>query len=116
MRDDPFYRTCALAGYHGHVCEGRITWEHALYNAGKKVQKKFAIIPICARAHEVDLWQDAGTMDKALNQWVALSRATPEELRELSKAEPAERKLAYLQGIYGFWTPPQLATGSGINY
>lgn len=39
---DPEYWVCMLSGYH--TCEGRLTNEHALYKANKKVQLKFAIV------------------------------------------------------------------------
>lgn len=101
---DPFYKVCALRGrwvelsfpIEGsmeferrmtlHHCEGRITMEHTIIFAGKQVQALWAIVPICACGHEVDRWQDAGTMDKDANIWVALNRATDEELRAISKS------------------------------
>lgn len=83
MEKDPEYKSCALFGQFDHVCEGRITWEHAIIVAGKKVQKKWAIPPLCAKAHEVDQFQDAGTMVKEINEWIALSRATDADLLSL---------------------------------
>lgn len=84
---DPLYKTCALFGQEGHECGGRITFEHAIMFSGKRYQTKWAIIPLCARGHEVDQFQDAHTMNKELNIWVALNNATDEELRAISKAK-----------------------------
>lgn len=83
---DPFYKSCALYGQRDHVCEGRITREHALTYAGKSLQTLWAIIPLCAKAHDVDEFQDSHNMIKSMNVWVALNRATDEELRMYSKA------------------------------
>lgn len=101
MSQDPFYQTCALYGQHGHECGGKITWEHALKYAGKKLQEIWAIIPICEKAHAVNSFQDAGTMNKEMNVWVALNRATDEQLEAISKAESYLQKRVYLNSIYG---------------
>ncbi len=79
---DPFYSTCSLYGQHGHQCDGRITWEHAIIVAGKSYQSKWSIIPLCAAGHGVDQFQDNHEMKKELNEWVALSRARPENIYE----------------------------------
>jgi hypothetical protein len=81
---DPFYQTCALYGQHGHECGGKITWEHAIINASKSVQAKWAVVPICEKGHAVNNYQDAGTMKKELNEWVAYSRATDEDIFALT--------------------------------
>lgn len=98
---DPVYSTCMLFGQDGHVCEGSITWEHAIRYAGKSYQKKWAIVPICEKGHAVNKFQDAGTMSKEINQWVALNRATDAELREISKAENYFQTKKYLNSLYG---------------
>ncbi len=99
--DDPFYHTCAKAGVKGHECKGKITWEHALYFSGSKLQKKFAIVPLCEFGHGVNTHQDGGDMKKDLNEWIALSLATPEERFSISKAESKDQRLKYLETIYG---------------
>lgn len=107
MDKDPFYKFCALGGYHGHTCSGRITREHAIIFGAKRLNEYWAIIPICAKAHAVDAFQDAGTMNKELNRWVALNRATDEELRAISKVPPGylfERQRLNIK--YGVWKAP----------
>lgn len=102
---DSFYKSCALWGQSEHQCGGRITMEHAIEYAGKRLQKKWAIIPICAKGHEVDHFQDAGTMDKEMNRWVALNRATEFELKEISKAMDYIKERNRLNTIYGIYSP-----------
>ena len=101
---DPEYKICALKDYH--ECGGRITYEHALIVAGKQLQTRYAIVPVCARGHEVDGFQDAHTMDKDMNRWVALNRATDTELRAISRAIPYIRERARLNSIYGPYRGP----------
>lgn len=115
---DPFYRYCARRGLHGHVCGGRITREHALIFAHRQIQKKHAIVPLCAKAHAVDEYQDGGDMNKEINVWIALSRATTAELLEISKAVDYFRLLRYLNGKYGIFELSTFPPGSytGINY
>lgn len=101
--NDPFYKTCCLYGHKEHICEGRVTMEHSLIYAGKQVQEKYAIIPVCARGQEVDQFQDAHTMNKELNVWVALNRATDEELKKISKAVDYIRERDRLNAIHGLY-------------
>jgi hypothetical protein len=73
LSEDPFYQTCARKK---EECKGRITWEHALTYAGKQIQARFAIIPLCAFHHSVDEFQDGPGLNKKINVAIALSRAT----------------------------------------
>lgn len=116
MAVDPLYKICAFSTVPGHVCGGRVTWEHALTFSGRKIQIPWAIIPICARAHEVDEFQDAHTMNKEMNVWVALNRATDDELRAVSKSTDYIRERDRLNRIYGVYTPPVPAESEEINY
>ena len=68
---DPYYKFCAV---NDSRCDCRITWEHAFIYAGKQINEKWAIIPLCVYHH-----LGAG-MVKEKNQYIALKRATPEEL------------------------------------
>ena len=116
---DPQRYTCALKNFPGHVCEGRITREHATYYAGKKIQERWAIIFLCANGHGVDLHQDApGQLPKEVRQWVALNQATISELEKYDRAFPSflnQRK--YLNDVFGEYTPPALPLyPSLINY
>ena len=119
IAEDPAYRMCMLKAYPGHECGGRITIEHALLFAGRQVGFKNALIAICARGHEVDHYQDAGTMDKNMNRWVALNRMTEEEIESISKAVNWGREKERLNRIYGIYIPtiPQVNIRNlEINY
>ena len=114
MEQDPTYKVCMLFGWHGHTCEGRLTKEHAIIISSKKVQTKEAIISLCAKGHDVDQFQDSHNMVKELNEWVAYSRMTDNDLLSLcgdsvgvdpnlSKARSHFQKKKYLIAKYGVW-------------
>lgn len=112
---DPRRKFCALTGYH--ECSGRITFEHAIIYGGRQLQRAWAIVSVCAKGHEVDNWQDAHTMDKNMNIWVALNQATDAELAEVSKAVDYKRRREYLNEIYGEYRPKYSITNNSlINY
>lgn len=67
---DPYYRFCARADEN---CAGRITWEHAFEYAGRQIQERWAIIPLCWFHH-----LGAG-LNKTINRQIAVVRATPED-------------------------------------
>lgn len=84
MAADPFYKICARRCDGG--CSGRITWEHAIIYAGRQLNEKWAIIPLCEYHHSIDSYQDGGDLQKEKNVWIALNRANDDELRAVSKA------------------------------
>lgn len=75
---DPYYSMCSRAGSE---CNGRITWEHAIIYAGRQVQERWAIIPLCEFHHL------GKGLNKQINIFIALSRATPEELKKYPKED-----------------------------
>ncbi len=87
MADDPFYLCCARrAALRDHECKanpinGRlIEWEHVAIFAGRQVQTKSFIIPAC-------WWSHSGPgLVKEIHYWIALNRATDDELFGMSKA------------------------------
>jgi hypothetical protein len=102
MSEDLFYRTCCRSELlQDHICQADpmtgklIEWEHALYDRGSQLQKKFAIIPICWYAHR------GPGLDKEINVWIALNRATDEELEAISKSEDMIAKRNRLNERYG---------------
>ncbi len=102
MANDPFYRVCARKRLlNDHVCgadprTGKlIEWEHALIYAGSQVNEKWAIVPICWWAHS------GPGLIKEINVWIALNRATDEELLKYSKSTPYLRERQRLNAIYG---------------
>lgn len=111
MDRDPEYKRCALQGLLPELignCDGRVTREHALYYANKKIQEKYAVPPICAKHHGVDQYQDGGSCPKEIRVWVALNRATPEELHFISKVVNYIRERDRLNNKYGVYIAPVL--------
>lgn len=91
---DPYYRRCARSHHRG--CSGRLTMEHALRFAGRQVDEVWAIIPLCWRHHLGDL------LDKRLNELIALSRATDDDLNKYPKAKARWVQMrTHLEGVYG---------------
>ena len=77
MAADDYYKICCR---RNEDCQGRITWEHAILFKGKQLQKKWCIIPLC-------LYHHLGRgLKKEVNVWIAINRATDEELQEISGA------------------------------
>ncbi len=103
MAADPYYHSCARNGIlHDHVCRPDplrpsklIEWEHAIKFRGRELQKKWAIIPICYHVHRGD------GLNKEINVWIALNRATDEELKEISLSENMIEKRNRLNEKYG---------------
>lgn len=101
MSRDPFYLSCARKKDGG--CRGRLTWEHTLIFDSKQINEKWTIIPLCAYHHAVDMYQDAGDLVKEKNIWIALSRATDQELNRISKAIDYKRMRKQLNEKYGIY-------------
>lgn len=111
---DPEYTRCGLT--LPHTCAGRITREHAIINAGRKIQAKWAIPPLCAAAHGVDQYQDAGTeVPKDQREWMAYNRATDEELMAYTKSNYI-RERDRLNKKYGPYVPPPIPEAGAIQY
>lgn len=118
MAAEPFYKTCSRnMALQDHVC-GRdprtgklIEWEHAFIYAGKQMQKIWAIIPLCWYTHS------GPKLNKEINQWIALNRATDTELEEVSKVVDYKRLRSVLNEKYGVYSPlPPVKQPLGINY
>ncbi len=119
LESDPRRFSCAFKNFPGHTCEGRITREHAMYYAGKKIQERWAIVFICAKGHGVDQFQDTKDfIPKEARQWVALFQASDEDLDRFPRAFPSFRfQRNRLFEKYGRYTPPEVPlNASPINY
>jgi hypothetical protein len=81
---DPYYRVCARAN---EDCAGRITWEHAIMYAGKQVQERWAIIPLCYHHHLGE------GLVKSVNILLAMSRATKEDKLKYPRLKWAQTKI-----------------------
>lgn len=105
LASDRYYRRCArYEALIDHICEAdpltgkMIEWEHTMYWKGSQLQKRWCIIPICWLVHR------GGKLNKEINEWIALNRATDEELEEISKAVDYKHKREYLNKKYGNYT------------
>lgn len=105
---DPFYRKCCLE-FLGD-CDGRITIEHALIHAGRQISEMFNYVPLCEFHHAVNKYQDGGDFHKDRSVWIALNRATDQEIKSISKAVDYFRMRNYLNEKYG--KPPFMGGGS----
>lgn len=93
LAKDKYYKRCSIEDAN---CKGRITWEHAMEFRGSQVQERWAIIPLCWRHHLGDL------LNKEKNHWIALSRATEEDLDKYPRAKDRWiQELKYLNTKYG---------------
>lgn len=106
LSGDPEYKICALQQYDN--CDGYITWEHAIIYANKQLQERWAIVPLCERHHGVNTYMDAHTLDKDRNIWVALNRATVEELKAISKVIDYIRYRLVLNTRFGVYKSPYI--------
>lgn len=101
LNADPFYKVCSMRHLPGHICKGKVTWEHVVIFAGKQLQERWAIIPLCEYGHAVNSHLDGPGLDKRKNLWIATQRATVVELKAISKAEDYVRKAQKLGEEYG---------------
>lgn len=103
MQDDPFMGCCIYRWIHPgvHECEGARAepeWEHAFKYAGRKVQERWAIVPVDSVMHRV-------RPNKEIHQLVGLLRMTASERDEARTKYPRleetfDRQVAYLSKKY----------------
>ena len=99
ISNEPFFKECARK--KDGSCKGRITIEHALIYAGRQISEMWNYVPLCEYHHDVNFQQGNGDLDKQKNVWIALNRATDEELMKYSKAIDYVRERERLNKIYG---------------
>lgn len=94
-------RVCARnAVFHDHECQGRLTLEHVWIYGGKQINEEWAIIWLCAYAHDVDEFQDGGHLDKEKNQYASILSVTEGDLEAYPKKDWGQIK-RYLFNKYG---------------
>lgn len=87
---DPYYKVCARRGLD---CSGRITMEHSLIYAGRQIDEVWAIIPLCVYHHLGE------GLNKELNQYISLQRATKEDLAKYPRKNWVQM-FVYLRGKF----------------
>lgn len=90
IESDPFYKQCARIE-EGN-CSGRITLDHSLYFAGKRLDDWWSLVPVCEFHHSVNKFQDSGDLNKEKHQWIALNRAPLEDLKKYDRANFIEKR------------------------
>lgn len=95
---DNYYEKCVR--HKEGTCRGRITFEHAIQYASKQVQEKWSIIPLCSFHHAVNEYQDRGDLNKEINWYYALQRATETDLEKYPRRNWKQLK-KYLVEKYG---------------
>lgn len=95
----PFYKECCRRW--DSPCDGRITIEHTIIFAGHQIDDLWNLLPLCEYHHGVNKYQDGGDLQKEKNVWIALNRATDDELRSISKAIDYIKRRTYLNNKYG---------------
>lgn len=103
---NPEYYRCCLSGYS--ECGGRITWHHAVTFKGRQLQERWCILPTCERHHGIGAWMDHGTFDNEKLLWVALNRATEDEMLSISRVVNYPRERSRLNGKYGVYIAPTM--------
>lgn len=91
INTDPFFRECVRR--KESICSGRITIEHAFVYGGSQISEMFNYVPLCWHHHLGD------GLDKDYGRYIALTRATPEELARYPKRD-WKLHLAYLKAKY----------------
>ena len=94
MSMKPFYKKCCIANDN---CFGRIEWHHHKTHKGTRLNKEWCILPVCQHHHgRANIRNTRERMD-----WVALNRASDQELKEISQAEDYIKTREMLNRIYG---------------
>ena len=94
LAEERFMKKCCLYEV-GYECEGRVEWHHNLIFAGRQVNEKWAILPLCHWHH------NRINQYKKKCDWVMLNRVTDEELKPFCKAIDYIGMRAKLNTEYG---------------
>lgn len=92
IASNPYMKKCCLCG----TSSGKIDWHHQIIYAGSQLNEKWAILPLCEICH--DSARNSKVKEK-LN-WIALNRATKEELSRISKAIDYIKERDRLNKVY----------------
>lgn len=85
MADDSYYQVCAW--HRKKHPNKRLQWHHNLIHAGRQVNRKWAILPLCQEIHEIVSRREV----REYLDWVMLSRAPENELEEFGLTEKRNR-------------------------
>lgn len=78
ISSDPYFSVCARKN---HECSGRITIEHSFIYGGRQINELWAYLPLCVFHHL------GSGLNKEINHYLSLKRATDEDLRKYPKKD-----------------------------
>lgn len=90
MAGDKFYKKCCLCGSHP------VQWHHNLIFAGRQVNEKECILPVCEVCH--NLARNTETKEKL--DLIMLTRMCPLQMKRYSKASNLFQRYKYLTNKY----------------
>jgi len=90
MVGDKFYKKCCLCGNEP------VQWHHNLIFAGRQVNEKECILPVCERCHNLA----RNTENKEKLDLIMLTRMSPEQMTKYSKATNLFQRYNYLTRKY----------------
>jgi len=84
INSNPYFKVCARKD-EGN-CGGRITIDHTIIYGGKQLDELWSLVPVCEYHHAVGKFQAGGDLNREKHVYIALQRATDDQLRAISKA------------------------------
>lgn len=95
---DSFSSRCCVCGAQ------RPQLHHNLIFAGRQVDEAWTFLPLCPEHHDEARSRDM----KRLLDWAMLNRANSTDLAKYSKVMDYKQRRAYLNKVFGVYTPEKL--------
>jgi len=89
LSKDPFMQVCIMPGCGSK----KVEWHHPFLYMGKRLNARWSIVPACYKHHR------GGHLDMDYTRYVALQRATDEELAKYPRVDWRQMK-SYLNAKY----------------
>ena len=105
IEKDPFYSQCIHERFRGDIGKGRLSWEHCFRYSGRQIQEVWSIVP-CRMSFNVGV----SGRDKDFNRYVALCRATEEDLAKYPKRD-WKQEMRRLRQLFSI-TPEEIKKAS----
>lgn len=95
LANDQFYKKCCLTGKTNE----KIDWHHNFNFAGKNLNEKWCILPVCNSIHQYH--QGITSKVKEKLNWIMYNRANNQTLKRYSKAKDLIKEKERLNKKYG---------------